>query len=73
VLDQVVTDVVADGVLVPDRPSQQVLEAVGGGLAGVLSDRPAVLSGQVGQQPAHQRPGVSSGLYPAEPTSDPAQ
>jgi hypothetical protein len=73
VLDQVVAHVIADGVLVPDRPSQQVLQAVGAGLAGVLSDRPAVLAWQVGQQPEHQRPGVPSRLHPAEPAGDPAQ
>jgi hypothetical protein len=49
VLDQVVADVVADGVLVPDRPGQQVLQAVRAVLAGVLGDRPAVLAGQVSQ------------------------
>jgi hypothetical protein len=73
VLKQVVADVVADLVVVPDRAGQQVLQAVWGGLAGVLGDRPAVLAGQVGQQPEHQHPGVPSGLHPAEPASDPAQ
>jgi hypothetical protein len=73
VLQQPVADVVADGILIPDRPGQQVLQAVGGGLAGVLGDRPAVLSGQVGQQPEDQRPGVPSRLHPAEPAGDPTQ
>jgi hypothetical protein len=73
VVDQVVPDVVADGVLVPDRSSQQVLQAVRRGLAGVLGDRPAVLSWQVSQQPNHQRPGVPPWLHPAKPASDPAQ
>jgi hypothetical protein len=73
VLDQVVAHVVADGVVVPDRPGQQVLHAVRGGIPCVLGDRPAVLAGQVGQQPQHQRPRVAPGLHPAEPASDPAQ
>jgi hypothetical protein len=50
-----------------------VLHPVRAGIAGVLGERPAVLSGQVGQQPMHQRPGPPSRLYPAEPASDPAQ
>jgi len=73
VVDQVVANVVADPVVVPDRPSQQVLHAVRGGLAGVLGERPAVLLWQVSQQPEHERPGVPSGLHPAKPASDPAQ
>jgi hypothetical protein len=73
VLDQVVTHGVADGVLVPDRPSQQMLQAVRGRLAGVLSDRPAVLARQVRQQPEHQRAGMPSRLHPPEPARNPAQ
>jgi hypothetical protein len=73
VLDQVVANVVTDGVLVPDRPGQQVLHAVRGGVSGVLGDRPAVLAGQVGQQPEHQRSGPPPGLHPPKPASDPAQ
>jgi hypothetical protein len=73
VLQQVVADVVADPVVVPDRPGQQVLHAVRGGLAGVLGDRPAVLTGQVRQQPEHQPPGPPPRLHPAEPARYPAQ
>jgi hypothetical protein len=50
-----------------------VLHAIRGGILGVLGDRPAVLSGQVSQQPEHERPGVPSRLHPAEPASVPAQ
>jgi hypothetical protein len=50
-----------------------VLHAVRGGLAGVLGDRPAVLSGQVRKESKDQRPGVPSGLHPAKPARDPAQ
>jgi len=73
VVDQVVTNVVADGVVVPDRPSQQVLHPVRGGVPGVLGDRPAVLARQIGQQPEHERLGAPSGLHPAEPARDPTQ
>ena len=38
----------------------------------MLSDRPAVLAGQVRKQPAHERPGAPPQLYPSKPTSDPA-
>jgi hypothetical protein len=73
VVDQVVADVVADGVVVPDRPGQQVLQAVRGRLAGVLGDRPAVLARQVSQQPEHERAGVPPRLHPGKPARDPAQ
>jgi hypothetical protein len=49
------------------------VHAVRGGIPGVLGDRPAVLAGQVSQQPEHERPGPPSGLHPAKPASDPAQ
>jgi hypothetical protein len=73
VLDQVVAHVVADPVVVPDRPGQQVLQAVGGGLAGVLGNRPAVLAWQVRQESAHERPGVPPWLHPGKPARDPTQ
>jgi hypothetical protein len=73
VIDQVVAHVVANSVVVPDRPGQQVLQAIRGGISGVLGDRPAVLARQVGQQPHHERPGPPSGLHPAEPARDPTQ
>jgi hypothetical protein len=42
VLDHVVAQVVADRVVVPAGPTQQVLHAIGGVVPGVLGDRPAV-------------------------------
>jgi hypothetical protein len=45
VVDQIIPDVVADRVVVPDRSGQQVLQAVGGGVPGVLGECPAVLAG----------------------------
>ncbi len=71
--DDVVTQIVADTVGVPARPRQQILHAVRIGLAGVLSDRPAVLPRQVGQQPQHEPPDPPPGLDPGEPSSHPAQ
>jgi hypothetical protein len=73
VLDHIAAEVVAHLVVVPHRPSQQVLHAVGAGVAGVLGDRPAVLSWQVSQQAAHERPGPPPQVHPSEPTRDPAQ
>jgi hypothetical protein len=73
ILHQVGAQVVADAVVVPDRSAQQVLHPVGAGVTGVLSDRPAVLAWQVGQQPVHERPGPSAGLHPAKPARDPTQ
>jgi hypothetical protein len=73
VLDEVGAEIVADPVVVPHRPAEQVLHPVGAGVAGMLGDRPAVLAGQVGQQPVHERLGPSAWLHPAEPARDPAQ
>jgi hypothetical protein len=72
-LDQVGAEVVADPVVVPHRPTQQVLPPVRGGVPGVLGERPAVLVGQLRQQPEHERPGPPAGLHPAKPARDPAQ
>jgi hypothetical protein len=73
VLDQVVADLVTDAVFVPHRPAQQVLHPIGAGVPGVLSQRPAVLAWQVGQQPHHERPSPPAWLHPPEPARDPAQ
>ena len=73
VLDQVGAHVIADPVVVPHRPAQQVLHPIRAGVAGVLGDRPAVLAWQIRQQPEHERPGPPAWLHPAEPARDPAQ
>jgi hypothetical protein len=73
VLDHIRAEVVADAVLVPDRPGQQVLHPIRAGIAGVLGDRPAVLAWQVAQQPQHERPGPPSELHSRKPARDPAQ
>jgi hypothetical protein len=73
VLDEVVADVITHAVRVPYRTGQQVLHPVRAGIAGVFSERPAVLARQVGQQPQHERPGTAAWFHPAEPPRDPAQ
>ena len=73
VLDHVVAEVIAHLVLVPHRPGQQMLHPVRVGVTGVLGDRPAVLSWQVREQAAHERPGSPPKIRPSEPTCDPAQ
>ena len=73
VLDQPVADIVADGIVVPHRPGQQVLHSIRAGVPGMLGDRPAVLARQVRQQPQHERAGAPSGLHPGKPAGDPAQ
>jgi hypothetical protein len=73
VLDEVVTHVVADRVVVPHCPAEQVRHPVRVGVAGVLGDRPAVLSWQVGQQAADERLGPPPQVHSSEPTGDPAQ
>ena len=72
-LDHPAADVVADRGFVPDRPGQQVLHPIGGRVAGVFGQRPAVLAGRVSQQPTHERPGPPAQVGPGEPASDPTQ
>ena len=73
VLDHIVAEVIADPVVVPDRPTQQVLHPIGAGIPSVLGDRPTVLTRQVGQESEHERPGPPAWLHSAEPARDPAQ
>jgi len=73
VLYDIGAHVVADPVVVPHRPTQQVLHPIGAGIAGVLGDRPAVLMRQLRQQPQHERPGPPARLDPAKPARDPTQ
>jgi hypothetical protein len=73
VLDEVVPNVVADGVLIPDRPAEQVLHAVRGGVPGVLGQAPAVLAWQVRKQPEHERASAPSGFDPGKPAGDAPQ
>jgi hypothetical protein len=49
---EIATDVVADGVGIPDRPGQQMLHAVRAGFPGMLGERPAVLPGSSASNPA---------------------
>src|SRR5512132_4246671 len=49
VFGDIVADVITDRVVVPHRSAKQVLHPVRAGVAGVLSDRPAVLAWRVGQ------------------------
>jgi hypothetical protein len=67
----VAAQVLADGVGVPLRPRQQVLQPVGRGVPEVLGQGPAVQSRQFGHQPADQLPGRTPGLDPGEPWRDP--
>jgi site-specific DNA recombinase len=71
VLGDIVAHVIADRVVVPHRSGEQVLHPVRAGVAGVLSDRPAVLAGQVRKQPTHERPGPLPQIHPSEPTRNP--
>ena len=73
VLDHIVAEVIADPVVVPDRPTQQVLHPIGAGIPSVLGDRPTVLTRQVGQESEHECPGPPAWLHSAEPARDPVQ
>ena len=60
-VDDVVTQIIADRVGVPFRPRQQVLQPVGGGIAAVLGDRPAILAVQARDHPSINSPAWRSG------------
>ena len=64
---------IADGVLVPDRVVEEVLEPPRVGVSGVLRDRPAVLAGQVSLKPGDGVGGQAPGLDPGEPARARAQ
>jgi hypothetical protein len=50
-----------------------VLHAIGRGVSGMLRDRPAVLPGQLRQQPTHEGSCSPPGFDPSEPAGDPPQ
>jgi hypothetical protein len=50
VLDHIGVQIIPDPVVVPHRPTQQVLHPVRAGVPGVFRECPAVLARQVGQQ-----------------------
>jgi hypothetical protein len=66
----VAAQVIADGVGVPHRAGEQMLQTVRGQVAAVLGDRPAVLAVQPGQQPQHQPGRVPQRLVTGEPRRD---
>jgi hypothetical protein len=71
--DDVVAQIVADTVGVPAGPGEQVLHAERIAVTSVLSDRPAVLPRQVGQQPAHEPADPAASLHPRKPGSHPVE
>jgi hypothetical protein len=72
-LGDIVAKALAHPVVIPHRPTQQVLHPIRIEVPGVLGDRLTVLAWQVGQQPVHERPGPPAWLHPAEPARDPTQ
>ena len=70
-VDDVVAQIVTNPVGVPFRPRQQMLQPVGGGVAAVLSDRPAILAVQARDHPCHQLGGMPQGFVAAESRRDP--
>jgi hypothetical protein len=69
-LDDVAAYVIAHPVGIPARPRQKVLHAARRRVPGMLGDGPAVLPGQAGQQPRHERPRPAPRLHPAETMPD---
>src|SRR3954464_12121417 len=70
VLPDVVTQVIPDAVLVPDRVRQQTLHPTRVVLTHVLGDRPAVRPRQLGQQPLQERRDPAPRLDPPEAWPD---
>ena len=68
----VAAQVIAHPVGIPAGPRQQVLHPIRRGIPAPLSDGPAVLARQFGQQAQHERPGPAPRLHPAETRSDQA-
>ncbi|HEY9369977.1 MAG TPA: hypothetical protein VIU94_16335 [Streptomyces sp.] len=64
-LDARVPHDVPDPVVIPRAARQERLHHRRGGVAGLLSDRPAVLTRQLGKQPAHHPLGGPTRLDPA--------
>ena len=73
VLDQPGAEVVTHPVVVPRRAGRQMLHPIRRGVPGVLGQRPAILAGQIRQQPLDKRPGPPAWLHPWTPARDPAQ
>src|ERR1035441_6431917 len=63
--------VIAHAVGVPPGPRQEMLHPIRGRVPGMLSDSPAVLAWQAGQQAQHERPRPAPRLYSAETRADP--
>lgn len=70
-LDDIVTDIVADPVDVPVRPPQQSLHAIRRHLTRPLGQRPPILPLQTGDQARHILPHPSTRLRSGEPVGDP--
>ncbi len=70
-VNNIVTQVVTDRVSVPFRPRQQMLQAVGGGIATVLGNRPAILAVQARDHPGHQLAGMAQWFVTGKTRRDP--
>jgi hypothetical protein len=69
----VVTQVIPDSVGVPAGAPEEVLHAMRVGVTGVFGDAPAVLAGQLSEQPEQEPAGPAAGLDPGEPGGYPAE
>ena len=61
-VDDIVAQIIAHVLGVPFRPRQQVLQAIGSGLAAMLGDRPAILAIQARDHPEHQLAGMTQAV-----------
>jgi hypothetical protein len=73
VLKDLGANVIADSIVVPHRPAEQVLQPVGLELPAGSAIVQPFLAWQVRQQSEHERPGAPSRRHAGEPTRDPAQ
>jgi hypothetical protein len=57
-VNDILAQIIADLLSVPAGAGQQVLQPVGGGIASVLGDGPAILAVQARDHPGHQFAGM---------------
>ena len=71
VLDHVGAQIIAHGVGIPVHAGEEVLHAIGAGIAGGFRQMPAVLARERREQPLQIGPGASARFDAAEPGSNP--
>jgi hypothetical protein len=72
-VDHIAAHIIADGVGVPHRLTQQPLHPMRCAVSGPLGQLPTGVSVQIRQQPEQEQPCLAAGLHPPEPARDPGE